>query len=102
MFLDLLASSSWWYPHWHWLDLDWAEDALKVVARVGIAFFVYRDARQRSPLLFDMPPWLWAVIALAFGLWGGVAYWVANCSGWVTRQSRSAPGEPAPQPRRDG
>lgn len=93
MRLHFLASLGGWdLDDWDDLfEFDWLEEAgvaLQVVARVGIAFFVYRDARRRARLLFGIPAWFWAVIVLATGLWGGVAYWVANCSGWLKEQQR--------------
>jgi hypothetical protein len=79
-----------------WFEFEWLDEAglaLTVVARVGIAFFVFRDATRRPRLLFGIPAWLWAVIVLATGLWGALAYWLANCSGLLRDES----GPPAPR-----
>ena len=99
MRLGLLAShGDWDLDDWDdWFDLDWLHEAgvaLQIVARVGVAYFVYRDATRRPRLLFNIPPWLWAVMVLAFGLWGGVAYWLANCSGLLRQEA----GPPARRP----
>lgn len=99
MFLDLFAGLHWWHWRWHWFELDHLGEVVYALAAVGVAWFVYRDARSRARLLFDMPPWLWGVVVLAVGLWGGVAYWVANCSGWVLPDSTGGrTSEPGPEP----
>ena len=49
-----------------------------MVAHVGLAFYVYRDAVRRNTLLLDIPPWLWGFVALGSGIWGLAAYWLSN------------------------
>ena len=80
-----LFALHWWHGHYFW-GLGWwgfgsVAAALHLLVRAGLAFFVYQDARRRSVLLLDIPPWLWAGIVVVFGLWGAVAYWLAHYAG---------------------
>ncbi len=89
MELELLLSG------WHW-DLDflwrfhWLANALRVIVHVGLAFYVVRDARTRPQLLFGTPAWFWGAIVLLSGVWGALAYWVANCSTFVQEHTVAA------------
>ena len=66
---------------------------LALVLCVIIAYFVLQDARKRKELLFNIPPWVWALFILSTTGFGIVIYWLANCSTLIKKTTISTKEE---------
>jgi len=60
---------------------------LLVAIHITFAVYILQDATRRDRLLFDTPPWLWALVVLFAGLIGAAVYWLANCARFVRSQT---------------
>ena len=58
---------------------------LALVLVIVIAYFVFQDAKKRKELLFNIPPWCWALFILSTSGAGIVVYWLANCSTFIKK-----------------
>ena len=45
---------------------------------ITLGFFIWRDARKRDDLLFDIPAWTWGLMGLVTGIVGLSIHWLAN------------------------
>ncbi|HXE57563.1 MAG TPA: hypothetical protein VNK43_06145 [Gemmatimonadales bacterium] len=89
---------------WDWDDIFWwgwwdgfrgLRHGLFLLTHLVFAYFVHQDARRRPRLLLETPAWLWSAVTLVIGVWGALAYWLANRSRWF---QEPAPAEP-PRPQ---
>ena len=60
--------------------MSWGPFVLYYLPAIIFAFYVYKDAKNRSDLALNVPPVVWGLICIVSGVLGALAYWIMNHS----------------------